>query len=50
MSIKYQIWFTWNAEREKIRLPVLPEKFSSPSISILQTHQLWKVSIFNFFL
>ena len=28
MSIKYQIWFTWNAEREKIRLPVLPEKFS----------------------
>ena len=28
MSIKYQIWFTWNAEREKIRLPVLPEKFN----------------------
>ena len=28
MSINYQIWFTWNAEREKIRLPVLPEKFS----------------------
>lgn len=28
MSINYQIWFTWNAEKEKIRLPVLPEKFS----------------------
>lgn len=28
MTINYQIWFTWNAEKEKMRLPVLPEKFN----------------------
>lgn len=28
MSIKYQMWMTWDAEKEKIRLPVLPEKFT----------------------
>ena len=27
MTINYQIWLTWNAEKEKMRLPVLPEKF-----------------------
>ncbi len=27
MSSKYEIWLTWNAEKEKIQLPVLPEKF-----------------------
>lgn len=29
MSIKYQIWLTYNAEKEKIRLPVLPESFKT---------------------
>lgn len=24
MSIKYQMWLTYNAEKEKIQLPVLP--------------------------
>ena len=28
MSIKYQMWLTYNAEKEKIQLPVLPETFS----------------------
>lgn len=28
MSIKYQMWITYNAEKEKIQLPVLPESFS----------------------
>lgn len=28
MSSKYQMWFTYNAEKEKIQLPVLPEEFS----------------------
>ena len=28
MTINYQIWLTWNAEKEKMRLPVLPEKFN----------------------
>lgn len=28
MSIKYQMWLTYNAEKEKIQLPVLPEQFS----------------------
>lgn len=27
MSIKYQMWFTYNAEKEKIQLPVLPTSF-----------------------
>ena len=27
MSIKYQIWLTYNAEKEKIQLPVLPLSF-----------------------
>ncbi len=27
MSIKYQMWLTYNAEQEKIRLPVLPQSF-----------------------
>lgn len=29
MTSKYQIWLTYNAEKEKIQLPVLPEKFST---------------------
>lgn len=29
MSIKYQIWLTCNAEKEKIQLPVLPAKFQT---------------------
>ena len=29
MSIKYQMWLTYNAEKEKIQLPVLPESFST---------------------
>lgn len=29
MSIKYQIWLTYNAEKEKIQLPVLPETFKT---------------------
>lgn len=28
MSIKYQMWLTYNAEKEKIQLPVLPESIS----------------------
>lgn len=28
MSIKYQMWLTYNAEKEKIQLPVLPEEFA----------------------
>ena len=27
MSIKYQMWLTYNAEKEKIQLPVLPLSF-----------------------
>ena len=27
MSTKYQMWLTYNAEKEKIQLPVLPESF-----------------------
>ncbi len=29
MSIKYQMWLTYNAEKEKIRLPVLPGSFKT---------------------
>ena len=29
MSIKYQMWLTYNAEKEKIQLPVLPETFKT---------------------
>ena len=29
MSIKYQMWLTYNAEKEKIQLPVLPESFKT---------------------
>lgn len=29
MSIKYQMWLTYNAEKEKIQLPVLPESFKA---------------------
>ena len=29
MSIKYQMWLTHNAEKEKIQLPVLPESFKT---------------------
>lgn len=29
MSIKYQMWLTYNAEKEKIQLPVLPESFQT---------------------
>lgn len=28
MVTKYQMWITYNAEAEKLRIPVLPEKFS----------------------
>lgn len=29
MSIKYQMWLTYNAEKEKIQLPVLPSSFQT---------------------
>lgn len=29
MSIKYQMWLTYNAEKEKIQLPVLPSTFQT---------------------
>ncbi|MFG6368151.1 MAG: LysM peptidoglycan-binding domain-containing protein [Lachnospiraceae bacterium] len=29
MSIKYQMWLTYNAEKEKIQFPVLPESFKT---------------------
>lgn len=29
MSTKYQMWLTYNAEKEKIQLPVLPETFKT---------------------
>ena len=29
MSIKNQMWLTYNAEKEKIQLPVLPESFET---------------------
>lgn len=29
MSIKYQMWLTYNAEKEKIQLPVLPASFQT---------------------
>ena len=29
MSIKYQMWLTYNAEKEKIQLPVLPPSFQT---------------------
>lgn len=28
MSSKYEMWLTYNAEKQKIQLPVLPEKFA----------------------
>ncbi len=28
MNTNYQMWITWNAEAEKLRIPVLPEKFN----------------------
>ena len=31
MSTSYQMWLTWNAEKEKIQLPVLPETISVKS-------------------
>ena len=31
MSSKYQMWLTYNAEKEKIQLPGLPEEFSVPN-------------------
>lgn len=27
MNIKYEMWLTYNAEKEKIQLPVLPSSF-----------------------
>lgn len=29
MSTKYQMWLTYNTEKEKIQLPVLPERFET---------------------
>ena len=29
MTTKYQMWLTYNAEKEKIQLPVLPETFKT---------------------
>ncbi len=28
MNTDYEMWITYNAEREKLKIPVLPEKFS----------------------
>ena len=28
MNTKYQMWITYNAEAEKLRIPVLPEKIT----------------------
>lgn len=33
MSTKYQMYFTWNAEKEKIQLPVLPEEIRIKNLS-----------------
>ena len=35
---KYQMWITFNGEKEKIRLPVLPEKVK---ISMGATTKAW---------
>lgn len=37
MSSKYQMWLTYNAEKEKIQLPVLPESFSTKNGSKNET-------------
>ena len=34
MGTKYQIWLTSNAEKEKIRLPVLPTSFKTVNGSV----------------
>lgn len=63
MSIKYQMWLTYNAEKEKIQLPVLPESFQTKNgssndtiditglgeISIIQSRPALQFSFSSFF-
>lgn len=63
MSIKYQMWLTYNAEKEKIQLPVLPESFQTKNgssndsvditglgeITIMQSRPALQFSFSSFF-
>lgn len=63
MSIKYQMWLTYNAEKEKIQLPVLPSSFQTTSgsknesidivglgeIVVMQSRPALKFSFSSFF-
>ena len=63
MSIKYRIWLTYNAEKEKIQLPVLPESFQTKNgssndsvdisglgeITIMQSRPALQFSFSSFF-
>ncbi len=63
MSIKYQIWLTYNAEKEKIQLPVLPLSFQTKNgskndsinvaglgeITIMQSRPALQFSFSSFF-
>lgn len=63
MSIKYQMWLTYNAEKEKIQLPVLPSSFQTTNgsnnesmdiaglgeIVIMQSRPALKFSFSSFF-
>ena len=63
MSIKYQMWLTYNAEKEKIQLPVLPETFKTKNgssnesmditglgeITIMQSRPALQFSFSSFF-
>lgn len=63
MSSKYQMWLTYNAEKEKIQLPVLPESFQTKNgssnvsmditglgeITIMQSRPALQFSFSSFF-
>ncbi len=63
MSTKYEMWLTWNAEKEKIQLPVLPEQINIESgsnnervsiaglgdITIMQSRPALEFSFSSFF-
>ena len=51
MNTNYQMWITYNAEQEKIRLPVLPEKLDIQkglSVSSVDVQQLGEVVIMQY--
>lgn len=51
MNTNYQMWITYNAEQEKIRLPVLPEKLDIQkglSVSSVDIQQLGEVVVMQY--